>query len=146
MKVEWSIDPEQQEPKVIIVASEITDELRALAVQLEHPHPDIVHAYPERELVVLRTQDILRIYAEQQKVYAQTKAGIFPLHARLYELEAELDPQQFVRISNSEIVNSRKIRRLDAKLSGTIRICLEGGIDTFSSRRYVPKIKRHFGL
>ncbi|MGI6013940.1 MAG: LytTR family DNA-binding domain-containing protein [Oscillospiraceae bacterium] len=146
MKVEFSIDPQQKEPKIIIVASEITEDLHTLANRLEHPYPDTVNGYPEHGLIVLQTNDILRIYAEQQKVYAQTIGGVFPLHARLYELEAQLDPQQFVRISNSEIVNSRKILQLDAKLSGTIRIALEGDIATFSSRRYASKIKRHFGL
>ncbi len=146
MKVEFSVDPEQEEPKIIIVASELTAELQDLARRLEHPYPEMIHAYLERDIVVLHTHDILRIYSEQQKVYAQTENGVFLLHSRLYELEAQLDPQQFIRISNSEIVNSLKILQLDAKLSGTIRITLEGGVHTFSSRRYVPKIKRHFGL
>lgn len=68
------------------------------------------------------------------------------LRSRLYELESQLDPKMFVRISNSEIVNAKKILRLDASITGTIGVYLEGNIKTFSSRRYVKKIKEIFGI
>ena len=47
----------------------------------------------------------------------------------------------FVRISNSEIVNSGHIDRLDMSLTGTIKMCMENGDETYVSRRYVSKIK-----
>ena len=88
----------------------------------------------------------MRIFSESQRVYAETHAGRYTLHARLYELEETLDSTIFVRISNSEIINSKKIKRLDASITGTIAVYLENDIKTFASRRYVSKLKKIFGL
>ena len=52
----------------------------------------------------------------------------------------------FLRISNSEIVNSAAILRLDISLTGTIGVELRGGIRTYASRRYVKKIKEFLEL
>ena len=37
-----------------------------------------------------------------------------------------------------------RILRLDFSLTGTIRLMLEGGIETYVSRRYVSRIRRMF--
>ena len=55
-------------------------------------------------------------------------------------------PHRFVRISNSEIVNARMITGMDFSLTGTIRMQLRGGIETYASRRYVPKIRKQFDV
>ena len=146
MKVEISVDKEQKEPKVVIVTSEITDEIRELERRLSLDCADTVNAYTKRGMRIIRSSDIIRIYSECQKVLCQTDDGIYVLHARLYELEGKLDSRLFVRISNSEIVNCRKILTLDASVTGTICINLEGNIRAYSSRRYVQKIKSKFGL
>ena len=64
----------------------------------------------------------------------------------LYELEGKLDRHTFVRISNSEIVNLRKVAALDLSLTGTIRLKLTDGTVCYASRRYVKKIKEALGL
>lgn len=65
---------------------------------------------------------------------------------RLYELEGALDRHTFVRISHSEMVNLKKVTALDLKLSGTIKMTLEGGTACYVSRRYVKKIRDALGL
>ena len=62
------------------------------------------------------------------------------------ELEEILDSDSFVRISNSEIVNVRKIIRLDTSITGTIRMYMKGDTQTFVSRRYVSRIKKTLKL
>ena len=76
----------------------------------------------------------------------QTAEKIYTVRLRLYELEERLDPHTFVRISNSEILNLKKITAMDLSLTGTIRITLEDGTSTYVSRRYVKKIKDALGL
>ncbi len=44
--------------------------------------------------------------------------GEYAIRYRLYELEAALDKKQFLRISNSEIVNVKKIRDIDLSIIG----------------------------
>ena len=48
----------------------------------------------------------------------------------------------FVRISRSEIINIKKIGKLDMSLTGTIRIQMKNGYSTFVSRRNVAKLKK----
>ena len=146
MDVEIAFDPEQKKPIIIIVTDAVTDEVRAISDLLRSDYPDFLNGYDADGVIVrIRYTDILRIYAAQQRVYCETAAGCYQLHERLYILEEMLgDP--FVRISNSEIVNIRRVIRLDARLSGTICVYLEKDIMTYASRRYVRRIKEKLGI
>ena len=96
--------------------------------------------------VLLEKSQIMRIYGASQKVYAQTPQGEFCLRQRLYELEQLLDEKTFVRISKSEIINLRFVKRLDLSITGTIGIQLKTGETAYVSRRYVNRIKSILGL
>ena len=96
--------------------------------------------------VPLREEELLRCFAQDKGVKAQTVGGVYDLKERLYELEGKLDRHTFVRISHSEIVNLKKVTALDLSLTGTIRMTLEGGTVSYVSRRYVKKIKEAIGL
>lgn len=146
MKVEISIDPEVKETKVIIVTDRMTDEIADLVKRLSVPRTDSVTAYSERGVVIVETEDIIRIFTENKKVFLQTESGIYTVRARLYELEEKLDDEFFVRISNSEIVNIRMITKMDISMTGTIGVMLKGNIKTYASRRNVAKIKKRFGI
>ncbi len=65
---------------------------------------------------------------------------------RLYELEEALDKRRFLRISNSEIVNIKKIRDMDLRVTGRICIRFTDGSQTYVSRRYIPRIKKSLGI
>ena len=54
--------------------------------------------------------------------------------------------QKFLRISNSEIVNIRKIADIDLSIIGRVCIRLSGDICVYVSRRYIPKIKKSLGI
>ena len=72
--------------------------------------------------------------------------GEYVLRLRLYEVEQRLNPHQFVRISNSEIINLKKIDYFDLSFTGTICVKLRGGMVTYISRRYVSKVKTILGI
>lgn len=57
-----------------------------------------------------------------------------------------MDNSKFVRISNSEIVNLKKVKSLDLSFVGTICMELSNGTVSYVSRRYVSKIKKVLGL
>ena len=65
---------------------------------------------------------------------------------RLFELEELLEKKTFLRISNSEIVNTNQILNIDLSIVGRICIRFPGNIQTYVSRRYVPKIKKSLGI
>ena len=143
MKVEIRVDPARSEPEAIIYAPRLTPELEALAQRLSEEGPRLT-VYSDRGAQFIPLTDILRIYAQRQSVLAQTSQGVFTVRQRLYELEDNLAPHRFVRISNGEIVNARMITGMDFSLTGTIRLSLRGGIETYASRRYVSRIRKQF--
>ena len=97
-------------------------------------------------MLLLPQESFLRFYTDGKGVSAQTGQEVYPVRLRLYELEERLDRTRFARISSGEIVNLDRVTSLDLSLSGTIRMTLDGGIQTYVSRRYVKKIKEALHL
>ena len=143
MKVEIQIDPELEEPVVILRAPSPTEEVEQLAARLrgEAP-PQPFTVYDGREAARVSRSMVLRFYAEDKGVFCQTGRGSFVVRQRLYELEQALAGTRFVRVSNSEIVNLDRVTALDLTLAGTIKMTLEGGTVCWVSRRYVRKIRQ----
>lgn len=146
MQVEVRLDPAHIEPRVIILTASMTSEVTALVNQLTQEAPSMLTGVKDEKLILLEEKEIIRVYAQEGKVYATTARGDFALRQRLYEMEERLDKRVFVRISGSEIINLKKAKGFDLKLSGTICVSLEGGVVTYVSRRYVTKIKQVLGV
>lgn len=145
----FAIEPliaNQQETKVIIVTDEITENVKELMNRLSQEYSQVIAGFQQERLEILEPQSIYRIYAANQKVFAVTDKGEYVLRSRLYELEEQLVREKFIRISNSEIVNLKRIKNFDLSYAGTIGVTLTNGETTFVSRRYVPKIKQALGI
>lgn len=95
---------------------------------------------------VIAGKDIVLIYAEGQHVYVKTEQETFQASAKIYEMENELDPKRFLRISRAEIINIKKIRRLDFGMTGTVKVILSDGSECYTSRRNIIKLKKALGL
>lgn len=146
MQVEVKIDKSVAKPRVIIVTNEITEEINALVQTLSESGPRMIAGFRDDTVTVLDEKDILRIYAANSRVYAVLPSGEYILRLRLYELEERLKSSRFVRISNSEIINLKKVGSFDLSFAGTICVTLTDGSKTYVSRRYVTKIKEVLGI
>ncbi|MBI4928307.1 MAG: LytTR family transcriptional regulator [Anaerolineae bacterium] len=146
MKLEIIIDEQSEQPRLVIYTREITPEINDLVVRLSDAQPTHLIGYQEDRLELLQPEALLRIYADQQKVFAQTENGLYTLRLRLYEVEQRLTQPYFIRISNSEMVNFKKVRQLDMSLTGTICLYFHSGEKSFVSRRYMAKIKSYLGI
>ena len=147
MKIHLEIRDEYPEPEIRICAADLTPEIEKILQLVERSSGNKpLNGYRQDTVTPLAPEKILRLYGENQKVFAQTMEGIYQLRERLYELEERLGSEAFLRISHSEIVNRRRICRLDVSLTGTIAVILEGGITTYVSRRYVPRIRKALEL
>ncbi len=146
MQVEVKLDPQQTEPKVIILTNRMTEKVNAVVRMLSETEPKLLTGFREDTVTVLNEEDILRIYAANGRVFAVLPSGEYTLRLRLYEAEERLKQQSFVRISNSEIINLRKVRSFDLSFTGTICVILSDGSKTYVSRRYVTKLKGVLGI
>lgn len=146
MDVELKLQPGLERPKLVILAGTETAELRALMERLTALDLSPIPAADGERTILLDPADVLRFFTDGKGVSAQTGEGTYGVHLRLYELEARLDPHAFVRVSNSEIVNLKRVTALDLSLAGTIRMTLAEKTTVYVSRRYVKKIKTALGL
>ena len=146
MQVEIKIDSSCKEPKIMITAASMTEDLQELIRKLSDHVPSVISGIKDGKIEVLQPEDLIRIYASSGKVFAVTGKGEYVVRLRLYDLEQRLVGSQFVRISNSEIVNLRKISSFDLSFTGTICVKLSNGTVTYVSRRYVSKIKKILGI
>ncbi len=146
MKIEVRIDEKCKEPKIIVMTDKMTDEINALVKRLSEEQPQVIAGFKDDTVEVLEPSDIYRVFATSGKVLAETSHGEYTLRLRLYEMEQRLDNCSFVRISNSDIINLKKVKSFDLSFAGTICIRLSNGTVTYVSRRSVAKIKQLLGL
>ena len=146
MQIEVRIDEKYTEPKIIIVTDKMTDEVHAIVKRLSDKQPQVVAGFQEDTVKLLEPSEIYRIFSASGKVLAETADGEYVLRVRLYEVEQRLDSREFVRISNSDIINLKKVRSFDLSFSGTICITLSNGTVAYVSRRSVAKIKQILGI
>lgn len=146
MQIEIKIDESSKDPKIIIVTDKMTDEINSILKRLSDEEPKMIAGFKDDVVEVLEPWDIYRIFASSGKVFAETNRGEYVLRLRLYELEQRLSNQSFVRISNSDIINLKRVKRFDLSFSGTICVTLSNDTVTYVSRRFVAKIKQLLGI
>lgn len=146
MQIEIKIDENCEEPKITIVAGRMTDEINAIVKRLSSEQMQMITGFKDDVAEVLEASDIYRIFAASGKVYAETNHGEYTLRLRLYEMEQRFDGHFFVRISNSDIINLKKVKNFDLSFAGTICVKLLNGTVTYVSRRFVAKIKQLLGI
>ena len=146
MRVEVKIDSSCIEPKIIVLTASMTEEVSKIIQKLSDNNPQIITGSKNEKIEVLEQDELIRIYAANSRVFAVASSGEYLLRLRLYEAEERLNPNQFVRISNSEIINLKKVKSFELSFAGTICVELSNGTTTFVSRRYVSKIKKILGI
>ncbi len=146
MQLEVKIDSSCIEPKVIILTASMTEDVNIILNKLSNQTPQIISGSKDNKIEVIEQADLIRIYASSGKVFAVTHRGEYALRLRLYEIEERLPPHQFVRISNSEIINLKNVNNFNLNFTGTICVKLINGTITYVSRRYVSKLKKILGI
>lgn len=146
MRIDIKIDKNCEETKVVIISDKMTQEIEMLVKKLSDENPKIISGIKDDKVEVLNQEDIFHIYTEDKKIFATTNNGKYLIRMRLYEIEERLEKSCFVRISNSEIINMKKVKNFDLNFTGTICVSLLNGKLTYVSRRYVAKIKQLLGI
>ncbi len=137
------IDKERDE-EIIIYAKErnkLTERIEALAQENEDPCEII--AYSKDSTIRLSPDDALCFISEDGRVLAVTAEGRLVVRERLWSLEERLG-DAYVRLSQSCLANSRKIKSFDASLAGSLIAVFEGGYREYVSRRQMAAVKRRF--
>lgn len=143
MKVEFEIDNNIDETKVVIYSKEKNEEIKSLMSKLENYNYNFENLIGTKDdmTYILEQENIESFLTESGRVYARIGNTKFNIKRKLYELEENFKSTSFVRISNSEIVNFNKVESLDIQGSLSIRLNFKSGEYTYVSRRYIKRIK-----
>lgn len=76
MQIKVEIDPNYQEPTLLIKTNQMTDEISQQKI-ITGFHNDIIE--------LLDVNEVIRLYSLDKKVYAQTATKKFIIQLRLYE-------------------------------------------------------------
>ena len=135
-------------PYCVIHAQEETDGIKAVAEKIsrmdESGRATMLTGWDGDYCIQVRNDEVFRIYSMNKKVYLQTEKETLLLKMRLYEFEELAQScgwSDFIRISNTDIVNFSKVTKLDMSLTGIVRVNFTDGKDAIVSRRYMTKIK-----
>ena len=142
MKIKTDINEKYNEIELHVCNHELSEEVKSISGELHLLYDKKLSGMDEKgNRRMLRPVEIFSFYSEGQRVIALSETERFTVQSKLYELEEELEKSHFIRISKSEIVNFRKIRELDMSVTGTIRLIMKNGYETYASRRNVAKLK-----
>lgn len=147
LRVILNIDSGETDARVEIFAREYTEQLRRIELIAESG-TEFRHLIgmtgSGHELIAV--ENISVFFTRNKRVWARTNSRDFQLRQRLSELEQRLDTKQFVRISQSEIVNLRFVQSLDFSIAGMISLRLTDGTTCYVSRRSISNFKKQLGL
>jgi DNA-binding LytR/AlgR family response regulator len=139
-----------EKPFCVIHAAEETEGIKAVVQKIsmmdESGASAAVSGWDGDYCIQIKQNELLRIYSLDKKVYLECESEEEPLllKMRLYEFE-ELAERcgwtDFIRISNTDIVNLSKVKKFDMSLSGVIKVNYGEGKVAIVSRRYMNKIK-----
>ena len=136
-------DPNLDRIDVVIRAAARDEEVTALMARLSEPPSGSLTVFDGLGgLRALSPDSIILASVEGKLVHIITGDGSWYTRQPLQSLEDMLDKKHFLRISRFEIVNLDKVLRYDFTLAGTLRLELEGGIETWASRRCIPVIRK----
>ena len=118
MKVRIELDPQMDEPEMIIRAPRLTEEVTRLQQLILEQKMMPLTFYKDRSEYFVDVSEILFFETDGEKIYGHTREEAYEVRQKLYELE-EILPIAFCRISKSTIVNAKQIYSIEKSFSGT---------------------------
>ena len=106
----------------------------------------IVKSELELERVRISTDEIVIIESFGHDILIHTSQGKYKTSERLYQLERLLDPDKFLRISNSVIIARSKISRITPTLSSKFILTMSDGQRADVTRSYYGIFKDCLGI
>lgn len=118
MKVSIELDPQMDEPEMIIRAPRLTEDVARLQQLILEQKMTPLTFYKDRSEYFVDVSEILFFETDGEKIYGHTREEAYEVRQKLYELE-EILPIAFCRISKSIIVNTKQIYSIEKSFSGT---------------------------
>ena len=144
INVATNISKEYENIKVIINAPEITEEVQLIVntiTGITNIKKQIIGT-KDNKIYLISIDEVICFYSEDKSNYCKTNSGTFKIKEKLYELEEKLFKGDYVRISNSCIINLKYVDSFDTSIIGTIEVMFKDGSKEYVSRRRVKDVMK----
>lgn len=94
------------------------------------------------DIFVINVLDIIVFYSEEKNNFCKTKDGVYKIKEKLYYLEEMLPKNEFIRISNSAIININNVKCFNTSIVGKMIVKFEDGSEEAVSRRRTSEIMK----
>ena len=145
IKVRTNISNEYQDIDIIINAPQKTEEVQALEnLLLTKAQKSInqILAMHNNDIFIISVSDIIVFFSEEKNNFCKTKDGVFKIKEKLYYLEEMLPSKDFIRISNSAIININHVKCFNTSIIGRIIVKFKDGSEENVSKRKTPEIMK----
>lgn len=141
MDVKISMIPESEAELVDIRCHEETDSVREIAAFVRSRQGQLSGALDGRQYNI-PVSEIMYIESVDNRTFIYTVQKVYESRQRIYELEENLKPKHFLRISKASLVNLMKIISVKPALGGRFGALLSNGEEIIISRKYVSELKK----
>lgn len=144
IKINTNISEEFSNITININAPKMTEEVENIIRQISNINsiPNQVIGYINNEIYFIELKDIICFFSKDKYVFARTKENSYKIKYKLYELNEIFEQKDFIRISNSCIININKIECFDTSIIGTITVKMKDGTKEVVSKRNVSQIMK----
>lgn len=144
IKVRTEILNEYEDIEIIIHTNKVNNEVLSIIDFIQHfdTHLNKVIATNNNDIFIINIEEVICFYSEEKSNYCRTDKGVFKIKQTLYELEEKLSPNDFVRISNSSIININQVECFNTGIVGTIMVKFKDGKVDYVSRRRVSQVMK----
>lgn len=100
----------------------------------------------EGRLILVRQREIVRVEGAGRYIRVHTKDDEHRQRGTLTEATERLDPNRFMRVHNSHIVNLERVREVQPRGHGDYRLLLDDGTLVPVSRSYGERLRERLGI
>lgn len=150
MKIRLSVSEDRyQEIKTTLMEYGIEIDENAELVLSENEHFSsslVVKDAETSERVFVPIEEIISIESFGHTVEVYTYDKSYQVLERLYKIQNQLDPDKFLRISNSVIIQTNKIKKIAPTLSMKFILTMSNGRNVDVTRSYYYIFKEYFDI
>ena len=110
-------------------------------------HTDFIPVRNEKkERVRLKADEIIYIEAFGKDIEIHTEEGTFSSQDRMYQLESQLDSNEFIRVSKSVIISRKHVKKIRPAFSMKFILTMTNGELVDVTRSYYTDFRNFFNI
>ncbi len=144
LKINTNISNQFKEVSITINAPELSEEIQNIIKYISNINsvPNNILASKDNKIYFIDLKKVVCFYSKEKSNYVRTIEGKYKIKYKLYELEEILNKIDFIRISNSCIININQVECFDTSILGTVIVKLKDNTQESVSKRNVSSIMK----